>query len=382
MQTVPQLTPPAPAPVGSMAPTRVLVVDDSATIRGLITRTLEAASDISVVASASNGAIAVTALKQHAPDVVILDIEMPVLDGLGALPLLLAADPKVRVIMVSTLTLRNAEISLRALSLGAADYIAKPSSAREISASDDFRRELVDKVKALGGARRRALPPEGSGRMPAAAAAEPARNAASPRSITLRPPSPIAPAVIAIGSSTGGPQALAELLSRLDSHIEHPILITQHMPATFTVILAAHLGRVSGRICSEALEGEPVLPGHIYVAPGGFHMLVVSKDGRAVVQIVDGPRENFCKPAVDPMLRSAVSVYGGAVLAAILTGMGSDGLQGCGAVVAKGGTVIAQDETSSVVWGMPGAVACAGLCSAVLPVADIAALINRIARPR
>jgi two-component system chemotaxis response regulator CheB len=154
------------------------------------------------------------------------------------------------------------------------------------------------------------------------------------------------------------------------------------MPPTFTVILAAHIARVSGRICAEAQHGEPILAGQVYVAPGGHHMLVSTAGGRPIIEIDDGPPENFCKPAVDPMLRSAVEVYRGAIVTAILTGMGSDGLKGCGAVVEAGGTVIAQDEASSIVWGMPGAVAGAGLCSAVVPATEVAARIAGICRQR
>jgi two-component system, chemotaxis family, protein-glutamate methylesterase/glutaminase len=358
-------------------PIRVLVVDDSAVIRGLVSRALEATADVTVVASASNGEIAVSALTRHLPDVVVLDVEMPVMDGLSALPKLLAVDPLVRVIMCSTLTLRNAEISLRALAMGAVDYIAKPTATQAISAKD-FQRELIDKVRTFGAARRHAARAR-PGRRVAPAMGSVVKPASHPGGIALRAASTRRPELIAIGSSTGGPQALVELFSQLGPDVAQPILVTQHMPATFTVILAAHLARVSGRPCAEAEDGAPVQPGHIHVAPGGFHMLVEYKEGRRTLRLWDGPPENFCKPAVDPMLSSVVAAVGGAVLAVILTGMGNDGLKGCVKVAEAGGTVIAQDEESSVVWGMPGAVANAGLCSAVLPIGDIAARIGKLA---
>ncbi len=351
-----------------------MVVDDSAVIRVLITRILEADSQVRVVATAGNGRIAVDNLSDNDIDIIILDIEMPVMDGLTALPKLLDVDPEIKIIMASTLSTRNAEISIRALNAGAADYVPKPTSSRDIRTGDEFRRELLAKVKALGEVRRRRRsaargkgPPRGPGARPA-------------KPIALRKSGPVRPDVLAIGSSTGGPQALFALLGGLKSTIQQPILITQHMPPTFTTILAEHIARVSGRPCAEAKDGEVVASGHIYVAPGGFHMVVEPNKAQRVFRLSKAPPENFCRPAVDPMLRSLAKVFGPRVLSVILTGMGHDGLGGGEAVTKAGGTVIAQDEATSVVWGMPGAVATAGICSAVLPIKELAPYIMRFAK--
>jgi two-component system chemotaxis response regulator CheB len=188
------------------------------------------------------------------------------------------------------------------------------------------------------------------------------------------------PEVIAIGSSTGGPQALAEVLKDLPPSVSQPILVTQHMPATFTALLAQHMTRYAGRLAAEARDGERIEPGRIYIAPGGKHL--VAEQGAAggiLIRLDDGPPENSCKPAVDPMLRSLARIYGDRLLTIILTGMGCDGLKGCEAVVNAGGRVMAQDRETSVVWGMPGAVAQAGLCRDVLPLRQIGSALKRIA---
>jgi len=361
-------------------PIRVMVVDDSAVIRGLIRQWLDQDTDIRVVFTAPNGKSAVSNLLSSGAEVVILDIEMPIMDGLTALPLLMQAMPSVKVLMSSTLTLRNAEISLTALSKGAADYIPKPQALRDASGSIDFKREIVAKVKALGEARRRSRKILTARPRPAAAVAAVAEKIGLQKpKIVLRPLSPIRPKVVAIGSSTGGPQALFKLLTGLPSTLDLPILITQHMPATFTAILADHIRRATGRDCTEAAGDELVLPGHIYVAKGGFHMVVEKQGSSVVVHLDDGPMENFCRPSVNPMFRSVAAVYGPAALGVILTGMGNDGLKGGEVLINAGGSLIAQDEASSVVWGMPGAVANAELCSAVLDIGELAPAIGRIA---
>jgi len=354
-------------------PIRVMLVDDSAVVRGLITRMLEAEADIDVVASVGNGQLAVSGLARADADVVVLDIEMPVMDGLAALPKLLEVDPDVKVIMASTLTLRNAEVSIRALQAGAADYVPKPSAARDLSGGNDFRRELVDKVRSLGDVRRKARAGRPSRRTaPRVLPKQPAKP------IVLRTASAMPVDVLAIGSSTGGPQALLSLLKSIGSNLRVPIFITQHMPATFTAVLADHIARTTGLACAEAKDGEAVLAGRIYLAPGNFHLLAERKGVQVVARLDSGPPENYCRPSVDPMLRSLARVYGARVLTAILTGMGSDGLAGGRAVAAAGGTIIAQDETTSVVWGMPGAVATDGLCSAILPLSQMAPFITRM----
>lgn len=355
---------------------RVMIVDDSAVVRGLTKRLLESDSEIEVVASVGNGEHAVRAVGQHDIDVVVLDIEMPTMDGITALPLLLEANPKIRIIMSSTLTTRNAEISLKALRLGAADYIPKPSSASELSSGEEFRKSLLEKVHVLGASAHRAQgkPSKGPAVVGGTAARKPVATPSA--EISLRAAGRLEPDILAIGSSTGGPQALFEVFKDFPARWNLPIVITQHMPATFTKILADHLSTVSKRPCIEAKGGELITNGHIYVAPGDYHMLLERKGTQVVTQLNQGPQENFCRPAVDPMMRSVVKVYGARTLALILTGMGKDGLKGCEAVVAAGGTVIAQDEDSSVVWGMPGAVATHGVCSAVLPLDKITSHIT------
>ncbi len=373
-------------------PIRVMVVDDSAVVRGLITRMLEEDSSISVVASVGNGQMALSALERHAIEVVILDIEMPVMDGLTALPKMLQTDPELQIIMASTLTLRNAEISMRAMEAGAVDYIPKPTSSRDISGgTGDFKRDLLDKVRAFGAKRRTragrpgrpiAAPTQTATSRPVFSARPivPARPAGP---ITLRQPSTETPEAIAIGSSTGGPQALFAVLGAMRAGtVRQPILITQHMPATFTTILAEHISRISGWDAAEGKDGEPVKSGRVYIAPGDFHMVVEARGTEKLIRLNKNPPENFCRPSVDPMLRSMAQIWGKRLLVAILTGMGSDGTKGGQAVVAAGGTVIAQDEATSVVWGMPGAAAQAGICSAVLPLPEIAPYLLKSANRR
>lgn len=389
-------------------PYRVMVVDDSAVIRGFLTRYLEEDPAIKVVSSASNGVMALKNLARTPVDVVVLDIEMPEMDGMTALPKILAQEPSVKVVMASTLTKKNAEISLRALQLGASDYVPKPETLRAVNASLDFRRELVEKVKIYAAQRRRELgipQPEGlnrSGQPKGAAAIQPTGPAAGGRragvvvvargrerteepiaaargeQIVLRAPSLFPPEVLAIGSSTGGPQALMKLFGELDRRAleKVPIAIVQHMPPTFTGILAEHLARVSGLPAVEAEDRMPFERGRIHVAPGDWHMLVEREDGRAVLRLNQDPPENFCRPAVDPLFRSLARSYAARTLAVVLTGMGHDGLRGARDLVTAGATIVAQDEATSVVWGMPGAVATAGLCAAVVPLDRMAEKLN------
>jgi two-component system chemotaxis response regulator CheB len=357
-------------------PYRVMVVDDSAVIRGLLTRALEKDPTIKVAASVGNGEAAIKALERHDIDVVILDIEMPVMDGLTALPKLLAAKPGIQIIMASTLTRKNAEVSLRALQAGAADYLPKPTSTSELTGADAFRRELLEKVKALAKAARPARPATSRAVGQKAAAAAVARSPVRP--IILRKASAALPRIIAIGSSTGGPQALLEVLRDMAASVKLPILITQHMPATFTTLLAEHIERATGVPCAEGRDGEAVSAGRIYLAPGNYHMTVERAAVGSVIRLNQDQPENFCRPSVDPMLRSLAPVYGSALLTLILTGMGTDGQKGAAEVVAAGGTVIAQDEATSVVWGMPGAVATSGLCSAVLPIREIGPSVRKL----
>ncbi len=365
---------------------RVMIVDDSAVVRGLVSRILEDDPDVQVVTSVGNGQMAISALERNPVDVILLDIEMPVMDGMTALPKLLALDPHVRVIMQSTLTVKGADVSMRALEIGAADYIAKPTTTRDLVGGLDFKTELLGKVKALGAARRRLAPRRQAAPAAAPHAAALLHPAASPAprpAAIVRQAMPEPPDIIAIGSSTGGPQALFSVFGTMRAGtVRQPILITQHMPATFTTILAEHISRVSGWDAREAQDGEIVSGGRVYIAPGDFHMVLDKKGPDTVLRLNKNPPENFCRPAVDPMLRSVAAIYGKRTLACILTGMGSDGLKGGHNVVAAGGTVIAQDEASSVVWGMPGAVATAGICSAILPLPEIAPWIMKLAARR
>jgi len=364
-------------------PLRVMVVDDSAVIRGLISRWVSSETDMVVAASLRTGLDAVNQIERVNPDVAVLDIEMPELDGISALPLLLAKKRNLIIIMASTLTRRNAEISFKALSLGAADYIPKPESTREPAAAETFRHDLIQKIRHLGAKVRRAAPASpcpplapALGR-PREPLPRPAPVAQPP--LTRRAFSTQAPRVLLIGSSTGGPQALMALVTDLGAVIDRfPVLITQHMPPTFTTILAEHLARSSHRPAREAVDGETVKAGQIYLAPGGRHMRVARNGTDVVIALDDGPPVNFCKPAVDPLFSSAINVWQGGVLAVVLTGMGSDGMRGGKEIVAAGGSVIAQDEASSVVWGMPGAAAHAGICAAVLPLNQIAPKLVRV----
>lgn len=366
-------------------PLRVMVVDDSAVIRGLISRWIEAEADLTVAASVRTGLDAVNQIARVDPDVVVLDIEMPDMDGISALPLLLEKKPNLVIIMASTLTRRNAEISFKALSLGASDYIPKPESTREIAAADIFKRDLIEKIRHLGARLRRPAAVPSPSLSPSAPRAPLLRTpaatitpAAHPK-LTLRPFSAAPPRVLLIGSSTGGPQALMTVVANIVPVIDqYPVLITQHMPPTFTTILAEHLARTCGRPAHEAVDGETVKAGQIYLAPGGRHMRVVRSGAGAVIALDDGPQINFCKPAVDPLFSSAVEVWHAGILAVVLTGMGSDGAKGGKTIVDAGGNVIAQDEATSVVWGMPGAVANAGICAAVLPLDQIASKVVRV----
>jgi len=401
-------------------PFRVMVVDDSAIIRGFLCRYLSEDPLIDVVTTANNGAVALRQLDQFDVEAVVLDIEMPEMDGMTALPLLIKKKPDIKVVMASTLTRKNAEISLRAMQMGAVDYVPKPETARSVNANIDFRRELVDKVKAWAarGRKRRgeALPStaEMESAKPEAGFAKPTSRPVSPGFVTVSPrrtekPAAVVstnqaaaqpavslqagqgktisliegskktPKVLVVGSSTGGPQALMKFFAGFKTKPEVPILITQHMPANFTAILAVHLGQATGWPSEEAKEGVALEAGHIYVAPGGRHMEVAGEKGAFFAHLTDEPPENFCKPAVDPLFRSVTKYFGDRSLAVILTGMGHDGLKGARDLTKAGGTLLAQDEASSVVWGMPGAVATAGLCTEVLPIDNLgAATLKRL----
>ncbi|MGG5812343.1 chemotaxis-specific protein-glutamate methyltransferase CheB [Falsiroseomonas sp. CW058] len=351
------------------APVRVMICDDSALARSAIGRLLGADAGLRLVAQAKNGREALDLLAAmpaaERPQVVLLDLEMPVMDGMTALPLILKAHPGLAVIVASALSQRGAAATMQALAAGAVDYVPKPSAASGGIADPRFREDLIAKVKGWARMRR-------GGAAPAPAFA-PRAPAAPLRLVGGRP------RLVALGSSTGGPQALAALVAKLDRPLAAPVVAVQHMPAGFTGMLAEHLGRQGRLRCAEARDGEPLLPGRFYLAPGDRHLLVKETPAGLLAQLSDAPPENFCRPAVDPMLRSVAATCGGRAVVAILTGMGQDGLAGCRELAKAGALVLAQDEASSVVWGMPGAVAKAGIAAAVVPVEEIAARITAAA---
>ena len=364
------LAPPlSPRPSAMAEPIRVMLCDDSLVIRNALSRMLASDPGIRITARVANGELALAELRRQPADVVVLDIEMPVMDGLTVLPLLLRADPGLRVIMASTLTTRGADVAMRALQLGAADYIPKPTA----NAIDDdrFRQELLTKIHGQGRLRRRSSLPQRSA---------PPANAQAP--LPLRPAGRNRPVLLAIGSSTGGPQALFTLIKGLGDGVPVPVVLTQHMPRTFTPILAEHISRIGQLRCTEAKDGEILQPSAIYLAPGDRHFCIDATSSGFRARLTDGPPENFCRPSVDPMLHSANQAANGRILIAMLTGMGHDGLAGTRAVIESGGTALAQDEATSVVWGMPGAIAQAGLCHAVLPLDHIAPKIRDLLHMR
>ncbi len=362
---------------------RVMVVDDSVVIRNLFSRILDRDTMIEVVAVVGDGQQALDALEEHEVDVVVLDIEMPVMDGITALPHILKKDPKIRVIVASTLTTRNAKITLSALQKGASECLSKPTTSRELATAEDFKRDLLSKVKVLGGSVRasrglktiEAPVKTGSTLLNKELAAN---NAAGGFKLKTNVRF-FVPKVIAIGSSTGGPQALHHVLAHLKG-LKQTIFITQHMPEKFTTVLAANLQAKSGIVCREAEDGELVLGGRIYLAPGGYHMTVEKQGLDSVIRLNKEAPEHFCRPSVEPMLRSLIDVYGSDILTVIMTGMGADGVHASEVLSNKGGLVLAQDEKTSVVWGMPGAVAKKGLCFDVLPLEDMGKRIYNIAK--
>lgn len=347
---------------------RVLVVDDSVVVRKIVTDVLSEDPAIEVVGTAVNGRIAVGKLDQLKPDLVTMDIEMPEMNGIEAVRAIRAQRNRVPIIMFSTLTERGASATLDALSAGANEYVTKPANVGSVAQSmESVRSQLIPKIKALTG-------------RPATAA--PARTP-----VPVRPPAPRAgavkqPAVLVIGSSTGGPEALAAVLPALPATLPVPVLLVQHMPPVFTRQFAQRLDRLCPLTVVEAVDGTPLAPGTVHLAPGDHH-LTVRATGRGPLTALDqSPPENFCRPAVDPLFRSAVAAFDGAVLGVVLTGMGSDGRIGAGRIRETGGAVVVQDQATSVVWGMPGAVATAGLADEVLPLDRVAdSIIRRITGP-
>ncbi len=362
-----------------MPPIRVLVVDDSVVVRRLVSDVLAGDPDIDVVGSASNGRIALTKIEQLRPDLVTFDIEMPIMDGVTAVRALRASGSRVPVIMFSTLTDRGAAATLDALEAGASDYVTKPASAASLAASlEQVRDVLVPKIKALcprRGAARSTLPPSRPGLPPAARPAPtsaPLRPAPAPR---RRSEGPVQ--VLAIGCSTGGPDALTKVLTGLPADLPVPVVVVQHMPPVFTRQFAARLDRNLPLTVVEAAGGELLKPGHVYIAPGDYHLRLVARGMGVTTALDQGEPENFCRPAVDVLFASVAATYRGDVLGVVLTGMGQDGKRGAKLLLDAGGSVIVQDEATSVVWGMPGSVAGAGLADEILPLGDLALAITR-----
>lgn len=328
----------------------VMIVDDSAVVRGMMARALESEASITIAASVSDGEMAVSAIKNTPIDVVILDIEMPRMDGITALPLLLQASPRTKIIMASSLSMQGADISMKALSLGASDCIAKPSS-RDKDASDTYFKELISKIKSLGG-----VNIDENWKEAVHIAPKPTTTSKLSDTAPARYPS-IPPKALAIASSTGGPQALLTVFKALNGHLTNvPIFITQHMPANFTTILAGNIAGAVGRDCHEAIDGEVVKAGVIYLAPGNYHMIPKRKGSDITISLTQDAPVNFCRPAADPMIEALIQIYGKDILLAVFTGMGHDGFDGAKKLVSLGGMVVAQDEESSVVWGMPRAI--------------------------
>ncbi|WP_183851641.1 protein-glutamate methylesterase/protein-glutamine glutaminase [Prosthecomicrobium pneumaticum] len=381
MSAAPSSTAPGAAQGGGI---RVMIVDDSVFIRGVLSRWFNGAGEFQVVATHANGRKAADDVQRTQPDVVVLDLEMPDMDGLTALPLILERKPGTAVLVASALSRRGAEISLRALTLGASDYIPKPDAGNGMASADEFRDELLAKVRSLGQRVRRrsvrgAAPVQsGASVSVGTATGSAAAPAAGKLPQKLRSYSMLPVGILAIGSSTGGPQALTKVFAEIGPQIGNiPVVIAQHMPPTFTAILAEHIARAANRPCAEGRDGEELRPGRIYVAPGGLHM-VIGRDGDTRIRLKDSPPINFCKPAVDPLFEAVATLYGPAALAIVLTGMGSDGARGALRIAEVGGSVIAQDEETSVVWGMPGATANIGACAGILPIGEIGRKINRL----
>ncbi|HVE26294.1 MAG TPA: chemotaxis-specific protein-glutamate methyltransferase CheB [Sporichthya sp.] len=362
-----------------MAAIRVLVVDDTVVVRRLVAEVIGGAEGIEVVGTAANGQLALEQIPVVEPDVITLDVEMPVMDGLATLAELRKRWPKLPVIMFSTLTSRGASATLDALALGANDYVTKPTALRDReSAMAAVRSSLVPLLRLWGrvGAADRRRTAETSAAAvsvaPAPLRRAPAFVPPGPRLPELEGRSPLG---VVIGVSTGGPVALSSVLPALPADLGVPVVVVQHMPTVFTKLLAERLNTVCALDVVEAEDLMPLVPGRIYIAAGGFHLAMATVRGTNVLRLNDGPMENSCKPAVDVTLRHAQSLWGPRTLTVILTGMGYDGLAGAKALRQAGGRVIAQDEETSVVWGMPGAVVKAGIADAVLPLSGIAPAI-------
>jgi two-component system, chemotaxis family, protein-glutamate methylesterase/glutaminase len=349
---------------------RVLVVDDAVVMRRLISTVLESDAELEVAGIAPNGKIALARIPQVNPDVITLDVEMPEMDGLETILEIRKLYPRLPVIMFSTMTRRGAVETVEALARGATDYVTKPANIGSVSEGmERLRSELIPKIKAYA----RPLAP------PVAAPRARAPDAPRASSGAAIPGAAFRCSVIAIGTSTGGPNALHEVLSGFPASLAVPVLIVQHMPPVFTELLAARLDQSSKIRVDEARDGMRIEPGHAYLAPGGKHLAVAAENGSVRVRLNEEPPENSCRPAVDVLFRSVAHVYGGGTLGVVLTGMGQDGLRGAQWIHEAGGKLIAQDQASSVVWGMPGALAEAGLADEIVALRSVSESVLALA---
>jgi two-component system, chemotaxis family, protein-glutamate methylesterase/glutaminase len=369
---------------------RVAIVDDSVVVRGLLTRWLSETPGVEVAGAFRSGREIIDALPALNPRIVLLDLDMPDMDGLTALPLILSKNPSARVIVVSSLSVHGADLTIKSLMRGATDYLPKPSNHREVSTSNDFKQALIAKVLAVGAVRARPMPPQpqrppmpaplARQNMDARAPAIPA--AATPGALAFRarpviaersPGTPralsrIRPKLIVIGASTGGPQALVAMLGAMRAAIPRvPIVIAQHMPPVFGSIFAGHLKQHAGLPVREVVDGLTLQAGTIYLAPGGCHSVIRKKpDGQITLALLPSEARGPWRPSIDLLFSSAAEIFGGDSLAIALTGMGRDGAEGAAHLASRGANILVQDEASSVVWGIPGTIAEAGFASAQL----------------
>lgn len=357
-----------------MSQIQIMIIDDSLVVRRVLTDVLSSDPDLAIAGWASNGRLALGKLQTLRPDIILLDIEMPEMNGLETIPGIRRILPHTPIIMFSTLTERGAEATLEALALGASDYVAKPSNRNMAATSEAIQRDLVPKIKALCH-----FPVCVQG--PASAAPSPIAQIRQPE-IRLHPANLRSTQIkiVAIGVSTGGPDALAKLLPSFPANFPLPVVIAQHMPPIFTTLLAKRLASKCALPVREGQPGEMLGPSCVWIAPGDYHMVVQEEEHHMRLGTHQGPRENFCRPSVDVLFRSVAARYGANSLGIILTGMGQDGLKGCEALCAAGASVLVQDEASSVVWGMPGFVARAGLAEKILPLDQMGGeIIRRVA---
>jgi two-component system chemotaxis response regulator CheB len=364
-------------------PVRVLVIADPGFIGERVCAIVAANPALELAGQVTDGISAVSFLRRSAADGVVIDIGHPEAQVKVTLSRMFRLDPDIKVVMVGSLNFANVKTSMMGLMEGAAEFV--PAASRHTGRTDrQFADELAEVLKAFGRREREIIPPAppARGRLdaPDAPAPKTVYTSKATPALSLRPPSRRIPEILAIGSSTGGPHALFTVLAMLATNVRLPILITQHMPSKFTTILAQHIDRHTGIPCSEGQHGDKLAAGRVYVAPSDHHMTVAMSSTGPEIRLDQSPKRNFCRPSVDPMLESLAKIYGPGLLTVILTGMGKDGLVGGKAVVEAGGTVIAQDAETSVVWGMPGAVAMAGICSAVLPLDEIAPYVSRAFR--